>query len=289
MKNILVREGITVKEALKRIDEAAKKILFVVNNREELLGALSDGDIRRHILKSGKLNDLIDTIYNKAPVCFQEPYSILDVKKKMLDLRIEVIPIIDENKRIIDILFWENIFHENEYGRKDNKKLDIPLIIMAGGKGTRLDPFTKILPKPLIPIGDKPIIEIIMDRFSEFGIDDFYITINYKGEMIKSYFNSEESRYNIHYISESNSLGTAGSLKLLPRDIAETFIVSNCDIIVDANYYDVLKFHTSNNNSLTILGSIQHYVIPYGVLKFKEEGAVEEIIEKPEYDFTINE
>jgi NDP-sugar pyrophosphorylase family protein len=159
---------------------------------------------------------------------------------------------------------------------------------MAGGKGERLDPFTRILPKPLIPIGDKPIVEIIIEEFRKQGVERYYLTLNNKSEMIESYFNSIEKDYEIIFIKEKSFLGTAGSLKIIEKKISDLFIVSNCDVIVKADFSDVINFHKNQKSMLTILAPIQHHKIPYGVIEFKKGGQVGAIHEKPEYTFTIN-
>ncbi len=288
MRDLLIKKNITIKDALKRIDKTARKILIVVEDNRVLIGTLTDGDIRRHILKGGGLNDKISDVYNNNPIYLVYPWNIKEVKKIMVINKIEAIPIVNESNELIDILFWSNIFQKN-YRVLTKKQINLPVVIMAGGKGTRLDPFTRILPKPLIPIGDKPIIEIIMDKFLEYGITNFYLSINYKGEMVKSYFDySENKNYKINYLYEKKFLGTAGSLRLLPENISKTFILSNCDILVHADYWDLVRFHKKNKNSLTVIGSIQHYIIPYGIIKFNNGGVVNQIIEKPEYDFIVN-
>lgn len=173
-------------------------------------------------------------------------------------------------------------------GEKILKKIDIPVVIMAGGKGVRWSPFTKLIPKPLIPIDETPVIEIIMDRFSRWGARSFYITLNYKGEMVKTYFDGNKKKYTINYLWEKDFLGTAGSLALLPSAIEDTFIVSNCDVIVKADYADLVHIHKKKKNILTIVGTVGHYKIPYGVMHFDKDGRLEKIQEKPEFNFTIN-
>ncbi|MCK5504355.1 MAG: NTP transferase domain-containing protein, partial [Thermodesulfovibrionia bacterium] len=167
-------------------------------------------------------------------------------------------------------------------------KIKVPVIVMAGGKGTRLEPFTKILPKPLIPVNDKPILELIIEEFRRQGGKKYYLILNSKGEMIKAYFNGIQKDYELKYVWESDFLGTAGGLRLLKKLESDIFIVTNCDVIVKADYQQVIKLHKKQNASMTILSSIQHHKIPYGVISFREKGSVTDIHEKPEYTLTIN-
>ncbi|GAB4284895.1 MAG: hypothetical protein Kow0068_10100 [Marinilabiliales bacterium] len=171
---------------------------------------------------------------------------------------------------------------------KPNKiKINVPVVIMAGGKGTRMKPFTDVLPKPLIPIGNKTMIEIIMDEYNKHGIKEFYLSINYKGKLIKAYF-EDFKEYIIHFIEEEQFLGTAGSLKLLNGKIHTPFFVSNCDILIKGSYADIYNFHNNGNYDLTIVAAMVNYKIPYGVCKINKGGALKSIEEKPEYNFLIN-
>jgi NDP-sugar pyrophosphorylase family protein len=159
---------------------------------------------------------------------------------------------------------------------------------MAGGKGTRMKPFTNILPKPLIPIGEKTMLEVIMEEYSKYGIHEYYLSVNYKRNMIKAYFEDEPNNYEIHYIEEDEPLGTAGSLKLVEHIIKTPFFVSNCDILVKGDYDKMYDFHIQGGFDLTIIGTMQHHQVPYGVCEIKEGGELIKIIEKPEYDFLVN-
>jgi dTDP-glucose pyrophosphorylase len=286
-KLLLAEEHITVKEALKKMDVGGQKILLIVNNHHALLGVITDGDLRRHIIATGTLDGAIKEIYNQNPLYLtQNCYTIEEAKGIMREKKIEVLPIVDHKKEVVGVLIWTDI-----YGGKtplSETTISVPVVIMAGGQGKRLDPFTKVLPKPLIPFKDRPILEVIINRFRHYGVSNFYITLNYKGEMVKTYFESIEKDYRIDYIWENEFLGTAGSIKLLPPDISDIFIVSNCDIIVDADYADLLEFHRKKNNALTVVGSMQSYRIPYGIMQFGSEGKIENIREKPEIDFTVN-
>lgn len=286
LNNIKVSPHISIKEALKKISEVAWRALFVCDENGTLIGSLSDGDIRRRILQKGDFQESIEFCFNRNPNFIVAGGNVAEEARKiMVEKTIDVLPVVDKQKRIVDVLHWKEMLKERAISRKG---LDIPIVIMAGGRGERLDPFTKILPKPLIPIGEKPMIEIIIDKFRQHGANHFYFTLNYKGEMIKTYFDSIEKDYRIDYIWEKDFLGTAGSLRLLPADLGDTFIVSNCDIIVDLDFEDLIRLHRKNSNILTVVGSIQHYRIPYGIIQFEKEGKIKEIQEKPEFVFTVN-
>lgn len=160
---------------------------------------------------------------------------------------------------------------------------------MAGGQGTRMKPLTNIIPKPLIPIGEKTIIENIMDSFLEYGCSEFHLSVNYKSEVIRHYFEAlANEAYHISYFEEDKPLGTAGSLQLLKDKIHSTFFVSNCDILINQDYGELLDFHRENKNEITVVAAMKHYPIPYGTIETKEDGLLAALIEKPEYTFKIN-
>lgn len=289
-KDIFIGENDIVKEALKKLDKTAEKTLLVVDERERLLGTLTDGDIRRYIIKTGKIVGKVKDIYNKNPIVVRKgDFSKDKIKKLFIEKKIEVLPVVDETRKVVDYLTWTQVFSEKEkIWLYRGKEIDIPVIIMAGGKGTRLAPFTHVLPKPLIPIGEKTMVEHIMDSFRAFGVKKFFLTLNYRGKMIEAYFNGIKKDYEIEFIWESDFLGTAGSLKLLEHKVEEDFIVSNCDILIRADFSEILEFHRSNQASFTSVTAIQHYRIPYGVVNIQNGGVIESIEEKPEYTFQIN-
>lgn len=287
--NTLVKTNDTLKTALKRIDKNSCKLVLVVDDELHLQGTLSDGDIRRLILGGVSINEEIGERFQSHPITTKcgKP-NIKLCRSLFLKLHITTIPQVDRNNVVKGIITWDDVFENSEDTEPFEPKIDIPVIIMAGGKGTRLAPFTNVLPKPLIPIGDKTILELIIDSFRKYGIKDYWLTINYRGEMIQAYFNSIDKDYNVEYIKESQFLGTAGALKLLQSQAAPTFFVSNCDILVKANYAEVLAFHRSSQAALTLVSSMQHQVLPYGVVHFREGGIVTGITEKPEQTFPIN-
>lgn len=288
-ENIFIRPDTTVNQALKKLDLSAQKVLLVTDENRKLMGALSDGDIRRAILKGVGLDQSIEGTFNPVPLSLKQfEINIDSVKELFIREKIELLPVVNNDRVVVEYITWDQIFKEAYDVQFVPEKIDVPVVIMAGGKGTRLAPFTNILPKPLIPIGEKTILEVIIDEFTKFGIHEYFFTMNYRGEMIRAYFEGIVKDYTVDYIWEKEFLGTAGSLKLLEDKISSVFIVSNCDIIVKANYAEVLDFHRKNRAFLTVLSSIQHHVIPYGVLEFERGGEVTAIKEKPEFSFPIN-
>jgi dTDP-glucose pyrophosphorylase len=289
-KRLAVLPGVSIKDALKQLDDTAEKTLLVVDAAGFFLGALTDGDIRRHLLRGLGLNENISQVYNRdAHVVKAGHFDTTSLRDMMLELKILVIPILDDHGMVVNVVLFDEVVDGAEpINRFSAGSIDVPIVIMAGGKGTRLAPFTQVLPKPLIPIGDKTILEIIIEGFERFNASQFFFTVNYRAAMIKAYFDGIERKIDITYLWEKEFCGTAGSLGLLPADIADTFIVTNCDIIVKADYAEVLKFHKESKADLTVIASIQHHVIPYGVVEYGEHGVVTDIKEKPEISFSIN-
>jgi len=287
--NVLISESESLREALERLNQTAKKVLLVVDEQDKLLGTITDGDMRRFIINGKSLDDDIAEVYNRDPIYIRKgEFSIEMVNRKLVQNKIELLPIVDEDDRVIGFKTWDQLFPELPIAPTGEKSLDADVVIMAGGKGTRLDPFTRILPKALIPVGNKPIIEWIIEEFGRHGLNRYYLTVNHKHRMVESYFSGLETDYEITFVREQDFSGTAGSLKLLGDTIGEHFIVSNCDVIVRADFEDVLNFHKDRQADLTILTAIQHHRIPYGVIEFTDRHEVTGILEKPEYTFTIN-
>lgn len=281
--NLCISKEDSIRKCIKRLDETAKKVLLVTEY-ERLIGVVTDGDIRRWILKNGDLNEAVSAIMNTHFIALSYK-NINKAKKIFSEKKLVAIPIIDEAGIPVEMIFWNDLFKKE---KRFIKKVNVPVVIMAGGKGTRLYPYTKIIPKPLIPIGDIPIVERIINRFNEFGCDQFYLTVNYKKDMIKSYFNEIEKKYELIYVDEDKPLGTGGSLHLLKGKLQESFFVSNCDILIDANYADIMTYHKEKNNKITVVTSLKHYTVPYGVIDLNEEGTVKKTKEKPEFNFLVN-
>ena len=273
----------SITDAMEHIDKNAKGLLFITDTDGVLQGCISDGDIRRWIIRTGDLKGTVDEAMNRSPkyIYKDEEQAGVDIMKRYL---IGAVPVLDTKRRIVGVLTATSDGTQTNYSEMLK---DVPVFIMAGGKGTRLYPYTKILPKPLVPIGEIPIIERIMDHFSSQGTSCFMVSVNYKKEILKAYLN-ELGQYNIKYVEEDRPLGTAGSLKLAKDDMPGLFFVTNCDIVVKADYGRMLEYHKKNKNDMTIVASLKKTILPYGVLHTKEEGAVTALEEKPKHNYLVN-
>ena len=280
-----IKKTISIKNAIEKLSKFGVKSIVVLEN-SKLIGTLSDGDVRRSLLNNKKISDSINEIYNKDPIFFyEEDVSTEKVKKVFLEKKFDLIPVVTKNKKIKDVLYWNNVFKEK---KKKIKKINNPLIIMAGGRGARLEPFTSVLPKPLIPVNNKPIIDHILEKFIDFGVYKIFISINYKSEILRSYFKEKKTLTKFNFITENKPLGTAGSLKLLKNRIKKDFFVTNCDVVFNINYRDFFDFHKNNSYDITIVASAEEHKIPYGVCNLNEEGNLKHIHEKPSIDFLAN-
>ncbi len=286
IRQLCIESDASVLSALKQMDLTHRKLLIVTQS-ERFLSLLSIGDIQRAIIRGEKMDASVSSILREETNVATTNQDRKDIIQYVRDHKTEFMPIIDESNSIVDIIFWEDLFKSDVRHRTED--FDLPVIIMAGGQGTRLRPLTNVLPKPLIPIGDQTMLEDIMDRFVECGCHRFYISLNYKAETIRRYLGSlEKPQYKISYFQEHKPLGTAGSLYLLKDIIQSTFFVSNCDMIIDEDYGEILKYHRENENEITIVAAIKSFAIPYGTLETKKAGLLESIVEKPVYTFKIN-
>ena len=291
MKNIeslIAPTTVTIKDAWKRINLNSSRILFIIDTAKQIVGTISDGDIRRWVLADKSLNENVLAATNTNPIIADDSTPRESIRKLLLEKSIGCVPIVNAEREICDVVFATDFLDAPQDSPRKESMPQIPVVIMAGGSGTRLNPFTKILPKALIPIGEKPIIEVIIERFREYAVKDFYISVNYKAAMIKAYFFENHDAYNLEFFEETKPLGTAGSLYLLKDKLNSTFFVSNCDILIDANYKDILDFHTKNSADITIVCSMIHSKLPYGVVQISTGGELKSIVEKPEIDSLVN-
>lgn len=289
LSKICVTPHTIIKEGIKRLDEAHFGIIVVIDEKNVLKGILTDSDLRRKILEGVDFKSEIHNVMNTRPIVVnQSDFEIDDIRNLMLERTIYNLPVINNDGEFIDLIFYKDLFSDVTDNYKIKSNLNLPVVIMAGGKGTRMEPFTKILPKPLIPMGDRTMIEIIMDEYQLFGCNNFYITVKHMANMIKAYFEDKHQKYNLTFIDEEIPLGTAGALKFLSGKVNTPFFVSNCDIIIKDNYNSIYEFHKNGKYDLTVVASMQQYVIPYGVCEIENGGELKKIIEKPEYELLVN-
>lgn len=287
IKDLSISKSTAIREALKRMDSVGRKLLIVLDQDSKFYSLLSIGDIQRAIIKDIDINNPVSSILRENVRVAKQDDNLDSIKEQMKIRRNEFMPIISLEKDIIKVIFWEELFEHKL--PKSNRICNLPVIIMAGGEGRRLRPLTSVIPKPLLPVGEKAVIELIMDRFVELGCNRFYVSLNYKADLIEYYLNSlRNDHYILDYFRESSPLGTAGSLHLLKDKIKETFFISNCDILIDQDLSEILDYHKSNNNEITIVAALKNFAIPYGVLTTCENGALTGIEEKPEITFKIN-
>lgn len=271
--------------ALKQMDAQKVKMLFVFED-EHFVSILTIGDIQRAIVNNVSLETSVAQVVGRNKKFARVGESLDDIREKMLRLRAECMPVLDENGELADVIFWRDLFEKEETDLRP--KIDLPVVIMAGGKGTRLKPITNVIPKPLVPIGDKTILEEIMDQFEAIGCQKFYMSVNYKSNMMRYYLDQLPHHYDVSFFEEDKPLGTIGSVALLKGKIDTPFFVSNCDIVIDQDMRDVYDYHCENHNDLTIVTAVKSFRIPYGVIETGEDGLMTALKEKPELTYMIN-
>lgn len=272
-------------DAMKQMDDVKVKTLFVMKE-DHFEGIITIGDIQRAIISNISLKEPVSRILNKDKVYGYQSEGEDSIREKMRRMRAEVMPILDEQGELVDVWFWGDLFKKAELTERE--KINLPVVIMAGGKGTRLKPITNVIPKPLVPIGDKTILETILDQFEEIGCTKFYMSVNYKADIMKYYLGHLDHKYDIEFFQEDKPLGTIGSVSLLKGKITTPFFVSNCDSINDQDYRDVYEYHKKNRNDLTIVTMVKSFRIPYGVIETGENGLMTELREKPELNYQVN-
>lgn len=274
----------TVKEAIEKMTDNMIKAVVVIDDTNIIRGLFTNGDMRTFFLRGGSLSANISLAMNTNPGLYASRLEVEEERKNRYRI---IYPIADDQRRLIDVIYGEE-FDKPKSGRISDALNDIPLVIMAGGKGTRLYPYTKILPKPLIPIGDVTITERIIGTFQKYGIKSIFMVLNYKSNMIKAYMNDIEKDYSVEYVDETEFLGTGGGLRLLAGKVNNTFILSNCDTLLDADYECAYITHKRNNNKITFICAMKDMVIPYGVLETNDDGSVAAMKEKPDYSYLVN-
>lgn len=281
LQKFIASSNLTVSQAMQKIDDNTNGILFLVDEKMHLLACITDGDIRRYLLAGGMMDGAAVEAANKSPKVaksFEEARHLYHKKNYVM------IPVVDGEGIISDLYCGDSV----DKNIKIHRPLHIPVVINAGGKGTRLDPFTRVLPKPLIPVGEYPIIELIMKEYQSYCCDEFHIIVNYKKDIMKAYFADNENHYNINWYDEEQPLGTGGGISLLRGKIDSTFFFANCDALLTANYESMMTFHKENGNVITMICAYKNLSIPYGVVEMGVNGTIKEMKEKPLMSFLTN-
>jgi dTDP-glucose pyrophosphorylase len=278
----LVYPDSTLSETIKVLDAAALQIVLVVDkDNRKLLGTVTDGDIRRALIKRLSMESPVHEIMSPNPKVAHEGWSKARLLAFMEQQRLLQMPIVDEDGILVGL--------ETLHGLLEHPRQENPVFLMAGGYGTRLRPLTDTCPKPMLSIGDKPILEIILESFVNTGFYRFYISTHYMPEKIQDYF-GDGSRWgvSIQYVHEEQALGTAGALGLLPHaEINSPMIMMNGDLLTNLNYLTLLDFHEEHGGSATMCVKEYEYQVPYGVIQSDGHRATE-IVEKPIHSYHIN-
>lgn len=288
-KNLLASPKTSLLGALLLLKKNGKKCIIIVDKKRRLLGTLTDGDVRSLIISKEDLNQSISNLYNPKPRFVEEKkFDLNEIRKEILKFKYELIPIVNKSKKVVDVITWDQAFKKKNTTKTKIKNCEV--VIMAGGEGLRLEPFTSILPKPLIPIKGKSIIERIILNFSDFGINNFHISLGYKNKTIKAFFRALKLKQNIKFIIENKPLGTIGSLSLLKKKSIrnKSIFVSNCDILIKTDLDKILSHHLKKKNDITLVAASKNFTIPYGVCKTFKNGSFKNINEKPTYNTLIN-
>ena len=277
---ILLKPTSTIKEALKALEHGSKKIVLVVDDEKKLLGTLTDGDIRRALLKELSLNDFVESIIFKTPITFKQNYNREEILEVALKQKLYQIPIVDDENRLIDIVEVDELLQPKN---KTNT-----VVLMAGGFGTRLRPLTEHTPKPMLHVGDKPILETIINNFKKHGFTNIIISVSYKASVIENYFKDGKNfGVNIEYIHEDKQMGTAGALSLIKEKLDDTFLVMNGDLLTNINFENMFEYHKQNSSQATMGVREYDFQVPYGVVNIKDN-KITSIKEKPIHSFYVS-
>lgn len=282
-RDIIISNKMTLMEALSVMDKTNRRLLIICDG-EIFVGVISIGDIQRALLDKQDLSNPVKNYGRNIITYASTDDDIGAVKELMRKNRIESMPVVDQSGRLSDIIEWDQLFEEEK--KTTEKQLGLDVVIMAGGKGTRLLPLTNVIPKPLIPISDKTIIEEIMIRFQASGCKNYYISVNYKMEEIEKFFSGKN--WNIRFIHEEKPLGTGGALFYVNEFVNNTFFVINCDTMIDVDLNDLITYHRNNKNIITVVSAVKSLHIPYGTLETETDGLIREIREKPDYVYQVN-
>jgi len=279
LSRIFVSRDSTVREAIESIDAGAIEIALVVEGDRELVGTLTDGDVRRALLRGASLDDAIDAVVHESPVTAPVGTPIAALIELMTERGVAQVPLI-EGGRVVDVAFLRDLVKA--------QPTRTPVVLMAGGEGQRLRPLTADIPKPMLPVGDRPLLETVLGQVREAGFGRVLMAVNYRADVIEEHFgDGSEHGLRIDYVREPHALGSAGALQLARDELTEPFIVMNADLLTNVNLGALLRFHVEDRNLITV--AVRQYVleVPYGVVEL-EDARVIGLREKPTVGFFVN-
>lgn len=278
-QNIVLQEDRPIAEAITNLERTGAQIILIIDSNFVLKGTVTDGDIRRAIISGTKIDEAISKCMNISPVIFYEESNKQEVLKKSLNAGIRCVPKVDSQNKLVGIF----LPHEEIHTKLPNR-----VFIMAGGKGVRLQPHTNELPKPMLSVLGKPILQHIIEHAKNQGFYKFTISVNYLSYIIENYFkDGQEFGVEIEYINEQLPLGTAGALKLLNPNLKLPILITNGDVITNLNFVEILEFHKRENAAATMAVKSHEYKLPYGIVKV-EKNEITEYYEKPTFKNLIN-
>ncbi|MEC5396308.1 nucleotidyltransferase family protein [Uliginosibacterium sp. H1] len=279
-KRALVLPHQSIRDAVHAIDAGAMQIALVISEAGRLLGTVTDGDVRRGILVGAQLDASVGTIMNPKPVVARTGELPGDILLMMKRQRIQQVPLVDEQGMLVGVQTLASLIRP---ARRDN-----PVVLMAGGLGSRLGPLTDVRPKPLLNVGDRPILESILGNFVDSGFRNFYISVNYKAEMVVDHFGDGSAwGVNITYLRETKRMGTAGCLSMLPERPTLPVIVMNGDILTRMSFTTLVDHHVESRVAATMCTREFTHTIPYGVVNV-DHGRLQSIVEKPSSKVQVN-
>ncbi len=278
-KNIALYKSASLKDAMKALDDSGLRVIFVIDQSEHLLATVTDGDIRRGLLAGLNLDAPVSLVMKSNPICISSDATKESIQDILRNANVLALPVVDGVNKVIGLETIDTV--------EDKFCTDTTVVLMAGGFGKRLLPLTDHVPKPMLPLGNRPIIERIVEDFKLQGFKNFCITTHYKAEIIQKHFEKNPLNVNIEFFNEDEPLGTAGSLFLLKDRIHSDFFVMNADLLVKTNFKNLLAFHKKNNQVATMCVKQHSYQVPFGVVQIEDMGVLN-IIEKPLYSHFIN-
>ncbi len=283
-EKLLIGPDVSVREAVMAIDAGAIWIALVVDERRRLLGTVSDGDVRRALLRGTTLDDPVHGVIHRDPFIAPLDAEPADVLRTMTEQGIDQVPLVDQEGRVLDVAFIHDLVAPE--ARHERPRV----VLMAGGEGLRLRPLTDTTPKPMLPVGEaaRPLLEHTLEQIAQAGFQRVLLAVNYKAEAIEGHFGSgEELGLDIRYVREQTALGSAGALNLARDELNEPFIVMNADLLTNLNLAALFRFHAEDENSITV--GVRRYAleVPYGVVEI-DGTRVTALNEKPTFGFFVN-